>query len=181
MNCVLAYHCSTYTKSSLWTRQNNSVLNVCFSLTCKVYCAVLIITVTPGRSRGQSGSSNRQQGLPWWLSGKESACSAGDAGDAGPKPQTYAVWGLFSSQPARKEAPCGTQRDSVVPGEPPSLSISPSSLWVCGHTCSFSVISGKLSKKTSEGTIFFQASFCQNYILFVCPPCFIVCLSKIII
>ena len=41
---------------------------------------------TPGRSRGQLGSSNSQQGLPWWLSGKESACSAGDAGDAGPIP-----------------------------------------------------------------------------------------------
>ena len=41
---------------------------------------------TPGRSRGQLGSSNRQQGLPWWLSGKESASSAGDTGDAGPVP-----------------------------------------------------------------------------------------------
>ena len=28
----------------------------------------------------------RGKGLPWWLSGKESACNAGDAGNAGSIP-----------------------------------------------------------------------------------------------
>jgi len=33
-----------------------------------------------------SGSGRGERGLPWWLSGKESACNAGDTGDIGSIP-----------------------------------------------------------------------------------------------
>ena len=39
-----------------------------------------------GVRRKANSQCNMQCGLPWWLSGQESACSAGDTGGAGSIP-----------------------------------------------------------------------------------------------